>query len=510
MKKISNIFLMSYIMLFPLWMDSTGYAHLLEAKISFFALFTRIYFITVVLGLCIAIPLYREEIREQGNNLIRKTPIFLSCTFIADLILAYIISGCKREQLVGTEGRYFGLVMWCCVIAVFLLMLHLSDYADIIENIFCIPVGITSLIAYLNLSGWNVFHASTIDIRESVHISTMGNIDFFAAYLGISLTYIVTRSCLLEKRTWKNMFFSHTIAFLGYLALVSSNSDTGYLVILITFLTLPFLLKETEEWKHYLCHIGVFAIAGLFAKGTIFFVGKDKCRVIYGLAKVHMNVVLCMSMLIIVIVFWRMINHCISQNKNVKKIYTFVRFSIAGCVIFFLFIVILANTSGVKPIIEKQYQQSAEYIIFSEKWGNKRGELWKSACETFKNMPLLQKVIGVGPGGYYSASQKYLSAETLDAIRRSTKNIDPHNTFLQSLVNFGIVGTLCYLGIFGYAIRQFIVAAKNDRTKLAFIMLIVAYFVQSLVTCFHPYIEPYVLMWIAYGVEASVVKFQND
>lgn len=104
---------------------------------------------------------------------------------------------------------------------------------------------------------------------------------------------------------------------------------------------------------------------------------------------------------------------------------------------------------------------------------------------------------------HYSASQKYLSAETLDAIRRSTKNIDPHNTFLQSLINFGVVGTVCYLGIFGYAVRQFIVAAKKDRTKLAFIMLIVAYFTQSLVTCFHPYIEPYVFMWIAYGLATT-------
>ena len=65
MKKISNAFLMSYIILFPLWMNHTGYAHLLEAKISFFSLFAGSYFITVVLGLCIAIPLYREEIREE-------------------------------------------------------------------------------------------------------------------------------------------------------------------------------------------------------------------------------------------------------------------------------------------------------------------------------------------------------------------------------------------------------------------------------------------------------------
>ena len=35
MKKISNAFLMSYIILFPLWMNHTGYAHLLEAKYLF-------------------------------------------------------------------------------------------------------------------------------------------------------------------------------------------------------------------------------------------------------------------------------------------------------------------------------------------------------------------------------------------------------------------------------------------------------------------------------------------
>lgn len=499
MKKISNAFLMSYIILFPLWMDHTGYAHLLEAKISFFSLFTGSYFITVVLGLCIAIPLYREEIREE-ENLIKKPLVFLSCAFMADSVLAYIITGCQREELIGTEGRYFGLIMWCCVIAVFLLMLHLSDYSDSIEKVFCLPVGITSLIAYLNMLGWNVFHASTIDVRESVHISTMGNIDFFAAYLGISLAYIITRSCLIEKKRRKNMLFFYATVFLGYVALISCSSDTGYFVMGITFFVLPFLLKKEEEWKHYLSHAGVFAIAGLFAKGTILFVGKDNCRIIYGFAKVHMNAGLCTSILLIVILLWKAMDHCINQNKNLKKLYRLVRLGIAGCSISFLSFVVLANLSGVKAILERKYQKIAGYIIVSAKWGNKRGELWQSACETFKNMPFLQKVIGVGPGGYYSASQKYLSAETLDAIRRSTKNIDPHNTFLQSLINFGVVGTVCYLGIFGYAVRQFIAAAKKDRTKLAFIMLIVAYFTQSLVTCFHPYIEPYVFMWIAYGL----------
>lgn len=351
--------------------------------------------------------------------------------------------------------------------------------------------------------GWNVFHASTIDVRESVHISTMGNIDFFAAYLGISLAYIVTRSCLIEKKRRKNMLFFYVTVFLGYVALISSSSDTGYFVMGITFFVLPFLLKKEEEWKHYLSHAGVFAIAGLFAKGTILLVGKDNCRIIYGFAKVHMNAGLCTSILLIVILLWKAMDHCIDQNKNLKKLYRLVRLGIAGCSIFFLSFVVLANLSGVKAILERKYQKIAGYIIFSAKWGNKRGELWQSACETFKNMPFLQKVIGVGPGGYYSASQKYLSAETLDAIRRSTKNIDPHNTFLQSLINFGVVGTVCYLGIFGYAVRQFIAAAKKNRTKLAFIMLIVAYFTQSLVTCFHPYIEPYVFMWIAYGLATT-------
>ena len=62
-------------------MDHTGYAHLLEAKISFFSLFAGSYFITVVLGLCIAIPLYREEIREE-ENLIKKPLVFLSCAYM--------------------------------------------------------------------------------------------------------------------------------------------------------------------------------------------------------------------------------------------------------------------------------------------------------------------------------------------------------------------------------------------------------------------------------------------
>ena len=110
-------------------------------------------------------------------------------------------------------------------------------------------------------------------------------------------------------------------------------------------------------------------------------IGKDNCRIIYGFAKVHMNAGLCTSILLIVILLWKAMDHCIDQNKNLKKLYRLVRLGIAGCSIFFLSFVVLANLSGVKAILERKYQKIAE--IKEGNYGNRHVKHLR-ICLSFK------------------------------------------------------------------------------------------------------------------------------
>lgn len=84
-------------------------------------------------------------------------------------------------------------------------------------------------------------------------------------------------------------------------------------------------------------------------------------------------------------------------------------------------------------------------------WGSGRGTLWKLAIQGFLQNNPLHKLIGVGPDCFAEYIYSVFSPEQLliqegrwaDAVYANA-----HNEWLNHLVNLGIMGTGCYLGIF--------------------------------------------------------------
>lgn len=81
----------------------------------------------------------------------------------------------------------------------------------------------------------------------------------------------------------------------------------------------------------------------------------------------------------------------------------------------------------------------------SDDWGSGRGALWRTAWKGFAEAPLGQKLIGAGPDCF---------AEVLDTVMDESGRwagavyANAHNEWLNQLVNIGILGTVCYMGIF--------------------------------------------------------------
>ena len=80
-----------------------------------------------------------------------------------------------------------------------------------------------------------------------------------------------------------------------------------------------------------------------------------------------------------------------------------------------------------------------------------RKEMWAKAWQAFKRAP----AIGLGPNGWFFSPERTLAKAVQD---------QPHNIFLQTLVEWGIIGSsLFFAMLFGFILPQL----KTFRTSIS-------------------------------------------
>lgn len=87
---------------------------------------------------------------------------------------------------------------------------------------------------------------------------------------------------------------------------------------------------------------------------------------------------------------------------------------------------------------------------FDGGWGNGRGALWQVSLQGFWRGDFLQKLFGAGPDCFAEYIYSVFSGDLpgLSGRWAGTVFANAHNEWLNHLVNLGLTGTICYLGIF--------------------------------------------------------------
>lgn len=95
---------------------------------------------------------------------------------------------------------------------------------------------------------------------------------------------------------------------------------------------------------------------------------------------------------------------------------------------------------------------------FEGGWGNGRGMLWALTLQAFRQGGFLQKLFGVGPDCFAEYIYAAFSQGDLPALGgrwAGTVFANAHNEWINHLLNLGLAGTGCYLGIFVSAGRRY-------------------------------------------------------
>lgn len=374
----------------------------------------------------------------------------------------------------GAYGRFNGMLTMLCYTVLYFIITRYGKWNVVFFYLLAVSSALVFLLGILNFFQIDPLGAySSIRTDEkALFLSTIGNRNFFSAYICITLPVFIVLFCLSNVR-WKTFFWG-AMMILGEAALFIGNSESGLIGLYLFFLVLPlFLFHDKSCFRNYFFVIfSFFAVAqvlriliSVLPNALYSLSGISAFFVFHIFSKMMTGVfaILCLS-------FWfppfsgRRVRCC------VKKIWVgFLLFLICVFLVFFFYFSFINRQT---PLGELE-----AYLRFSPSWGSNRGSAWIALVAVFASFSPLHILIGSGPDTIYQVLSQayYLQMENGTLLSFDSA----HNEYLQYLITTGVIGLLAYCVFVAVLLSWALSQGKRSHTMLSLAMAVLCYSVQG-------------------------------
>ena len=467
---------------FPLYFQN-NYINILEAKTLFFKLATYIYLVGsgAVLWLISIIRVeedrklkIKQKTKKAKKSYKMQNQDIWVCAFGVAVLLATILSGNFKNAWYSPDGKLFGteIILLCCglyfVVKKGIVKSKVTDWA------IGIGCGLVFALTILNRYGIDPLHmySNLVAEQKSLYVSTIGNINIVSAYICVFIpvfcgAFLIGRRCGL-------------LYCLALMAGVSTNSDSFFLgcgCAMILFLWVA--MENHEKMLRYIwiCILSAGSVLGLkWMNHLINYNCKWKIIQIYLLEKINWYFILVVLLVVLLII--RKYGEQLPWKQIRKGV-----FALIACVtMVFVIYVIWLNLGNANA--------GNSMLIFGDSWGTNRGYVWKRTVSLFKELPLYQKLFGVGPGGF----KEFFAVYNAERVKGSLLPfVDPHNEILFYLSSTGLIGAITYIGMFVSMIRKCLM--KRDEKTMILLAVFVAWIAQGMVNTPLVFTTPFLFMF---------------
>jgi O-antigen ligase len=367
--------------------------------------------------------------------------------------VSFVMAEDKKTSIIGPYGWFTGFLFQYGLIAIYFSS---SRWGRLDKRLIY-----TILVSAMIIFAIGILHRFQIDVigiyrylKEEDYIrflSTIGQATWYSSYLcivfplGLHL-YIFTSDTSIRR-------VSAAFIILGAASLVTQNSDTAYgalFVVLCCYCI--FLVKDNKQEKIMLSRYGraiVMMSAAVLFTGILErvfserFVMLDKLslRIAQGYAPV-IGVAIGIGVMLLA-----------NAKEAIRR----------ACVIAIGLLIV----AGAVALVART--ASGVYFTFDRDWGNGRGLIWYRTFQMYKDLPLINKLLGIGIGTFYQRISPYTDLVLANA----------HNEWLTAFVEMGTFGGCAYLAVFVTAI---ITSIKRLRKHEAYVVIaiVLAYMVHGL------------------------------
>ncbi|MCF0228513.1 MAG: O-antigen ligase family protein [Parasporobacterium sp.] len=456
-EKISHVFrqllniwsygaLLAVLLVIPLFVEN-NYFNIVQAKehcLHFIVM------IMVPLGIILD-AVYR--IAAKNTKFRFRTVGIIAAGFSGVMLVSCLLSENPKAAFLGNNGWGMGAMSWLGLTVICLIA---SEYMIFNRKIYLPIMGVHAviiLIGILHSAGLDVLymHERMYESQVYAYISTIGQMNWWVGYLCLFVPAVFV--FVLDAEDKPTFLYSGGFWILLSAAMIICSSDGLYLGLGIgAFFLIPFAVKNAVRLRRAGMLTALFGAVELLISVLPCF-AKMISMINPGLARQFTKpwvgaVMIALGTVVHIagLTIWTKV------SLRIKRIFTTVPEVLLGAV-------------------------AAGYLItavlsFSDKWGTRRGLIWRMSMELFDSFSLKDKLIGIGPE---MLREPYTALS--DTFGKTV--LVSHSEPLQYLLTSGIIGTLFWLGIWAAVIYHYIKSSrKNCRPFFAALM---AYMGQSLV-----------------------------
>ena len=248
MSQTAMVFVLAILLVHPLFMDSTGYYAITEAKQGFFR-FCAILFFSVVFLFSITAPgLYR---RFSWKVLIRgirgyEWPLI---ALVLVMTVSTIFAGSTKIALHGVSGRNEGLLMMLLYFGVCVLVGRLYKPKEWIFYVLCIAAALVAcygVFQYYGMDFLGLYPAEegTQTGSAFVYFATMSNRNVASTYFCVAFCISLVMFCQKSKNAhWAFL----PLGLILFYALLIGQTESGYVGLVVSVaLMFPFIASTRQ------------------------------------------------------------------------------------------------------------------------------------------------------------------------------------------------------------------------------------------------------------------------
>ena len=392
--------------------------------------------------------------------------LFFSLFFL--YLVGCVLSGELMASWLGADNRYQGLLSWGLYLAVFLVLSHMQVSPKVLYTAGAAFAAVM-LLAVLNHCGADPLGTmdNLIPFDRGRYVSTIGNINFFGAYV-----------CLLLPGFWmlwcgRKSSLYLVLILLGTFGAAAAKSEGTVLGLMAAMLMMPVLMKKSPDTMRRWPLLPVISVVGLqlFRILSLATGGGDLSELMSLIANPIVSAV---------IILLGLLGFAMVRKEEAPKLLTIRKWYVCGlilAVLGVLLLLLLMNTL----FVDKELGVLSRFFVLDSDWGTDRGKVWRACFAHWKDMPFWQKLIGGGSGCLARLDQ--INPVFPDAILDAA-----HNEFLHLLLTNGLLGLCLYVAVNASLIYR---AFQNgSEIALALSIALIAYLAQSIVNIAQPMTTP--------------------
>lgn len=407
--------------------------------------------------------------------------------YAAVTILSYFNSVYREantygDALIGAKEWYMGLVSQLIFIITYFFISRFWGERKWMVKLWVPVAFVIFVLGYLNR-----FDIRPLEMKNDTveYLSTIGNINWYCGYIVIILSGVLYYMWL-EVPGQKMVRIGMMVwCVLGFATLLTQGSQSGILTLAVMGIVF-YLLSMKRQDKLYIFGKG-FLCLGIAGVGTCLLRFLLRERFSYQDTLTDLFTYSPVSVIIFTVALFFVFSVRYFRERDIFPMQGFVRIGYVGCavlscaVVFFLILGLL-NTklpNGLGML------SGNEWFTFDENWGSGRGATWAAGVMCFKDQDPIRRLIGVGPDCMVRYIYSGANSSLLSIVRKSFPYdalTNAHCEWLTMLVNVGILGTVCYVGMMVSAIVRFLKVSGKNAVIGACGFAILAYSVNNMVS----------------------------